>query len=336
MIDIDGSRGEGGGQVLRTSLALSVMLGRPLRMRKVRHGRPKPGLARQHLAAVRAAAEISRADVEGASVGSTSLRFTPTQPACGARYLFDIGTAGSSTLVFQTVLAPLLRASAPSELALRGGTHNPMAPPFDFIERVFLPTLGVDVVPSLARHGLYPKGGGAFDALVSPSRARSIALLDRGALVSHRATFVVAGLDAAIAEREAKAYRALQPDAETDVVVARETGPGNVVMAELVFEHSRELVTLFGSKGVPAERVAADLSRDVRAFLSSGAAVGEHLADQLLLPAIFGEGAAFRTTELSLHTTTQIELLQEITGARITTKQDGATVVVEAQPLRHS
>ncbi len=208
-----------------------------------------------------------------------------------------------------------------------------MAPPFDFIERVFLPTIGVGVTTALTRHGLYPKGGGAFNAVISPSLAKPIHLLERGALVSHRATFVVAGLDVNIGEREVRAYRALQPEAAAEVTVAPNTGPGNVAMVELEFEHARELITVFGSKGVPAERIASDLSRAVRPFLSGQAAVGEHLADQLLLPAIFGEGAVFRTTALSGHTTTQIALLEEVTGVRIKTRQDGPTVIVEAPAL---
>ena len=181
-IDIDGSQGEGGGQILRTSLALSLATGRPFRIDGIRAGREKPGLLRQHLTAVHAAASVSGATVAGAELGSTTLSFEPG-PVAGGEYHLAVGTAGSATLVLQTVLPALLRAVEPSELVLEGGTHNPFAPPFDFVAKTFVPVLrrmGADVTMSLERYGFYPAGGGRFSARVAPSALRPLSLTRRG------------------------------------------------------------------------------------------------------------------------------------------------------------
>src|SRR5919109_679677 len=162
MLTLDGSFGEGGGQILRTALGLSLVTGQPFRMFKVRAGRPKPGLQAQHLAAVKAAATIGCAEVEGATLGSQELVFAPKQITPG-EYAFAVGTAGSATLVLQTVLPALMSASTPSSLILEGGTHNPLAPPFEFLLKVFLPLvhrMGPAVKVKLDRHGFYPGGAG--------------------------------------------------------------------------------------------------------------------------------------------------------------------------------
>ena len=172
MIELDGSQGEGGGQILRTSLALSMATGQPVAIEKIRAGRAKPGLMRQHLACVKAAAQISGAQVEGAELGSQSLRFVPG-PVRAGEYRFAIASAGSCMLVLQTVLPPLLLADAPSHLHLSGGTHNPMAPPFHFLERAFAPLvrrLGADLQLVLRRCGFYPAAG-TMAASTSPPPA---------------------------------------------------------------------------------------------------------------------------------------------------------------------
>ncbi len=206
MIVIDGSKGEGGGQILRSSLALSLLTGQPFRVHDIRAGRQKPGLLRQHLAAVRGASAISDAVVQGAELGSRELVFTPGSVK-GGTYTFSVGSAGSATLVFQTVLLPLLlRGGAPSSLTFEGGTHNPMAPPFDFVARAFLPLLrkmGADVRVDLSAHGFYPAGGGVFTADVAsaPSLA-GLSLLDRGAHVANTATSVLSRVPIAVATKE--------------------------------------------------------------------------------------------------------------------------------------
>ncbi len=138
LIRIDGSFGEGGGQILRTALSLSLVTGRPIQIDNIRAGRERPGLLRQHLTAVLAAAEIGQAQVEGAVLGSTSIGFVPG-PVKAGEYRFAVGSAGSGTLVFQTVLPALMLATGPSRLVIEGGTHNDAAPPFPFLERAFLP-----------------------------------------------------------------------------------------------------------------------------------------------------------------------------------------------------
>ncbi len=176
MLTIDGSFGEGGGQILRSSLALSLLTATPFRISKIRAGRSRPGLMRQHLTAVRAATEVGDAEVSGAEIGSTEVVFRP-KAIRGGDFAFATGGAGSTTLVFQTVLYPLLLGTdAPSTLRFEGGTHNPMAPPFDFLNEAFLPQLakmGANVALALTTHGFYPAGGGVWTATISPRSSRS-------------------------------------------------------------------------------------------------------------------------------------------------------------------
>ena len=332
VLEIDGSMGEGGGQVLRTSLAVSLLTGVAIRIVKVRQGRPKPGLARQHLTALRAAQAVGRARVEGDFVGSRQVTFDPGSVE-GGEYVFDVETAGSSTLVFQTVLLPLLlRAKRPSTLVFRGGTHNPMAPPFHFLQQVFVPhlrSLGAKVELHFKNYGLYPRGGGEFHARIEPCAGLSaLELLERGPLLAHEGHFIVAGLDVRIAEREAQAYASFWEHTRVQAEHAGATGPGNVAMASLLFDRGSELITLFGARGISAEQVASNLATEAQAFIDSAVPVGEHLADQLLLPMLFGAGGSFRTCPLSRHSRTQIELLHQLTGKTIEVEQARATAKV--------
>ncbi|MGC4118346.1 MAG: RNA 3'-terminal phosphate cyclase [Myxococcales bacterium] len=205
MIVIDGSQGEGGGQIVRTSLALSLVTGKAFRIEKVRAGRAKPGLMRQHLTAVEAAQAIGGAHVEGAAVRSGALTFTPGTVKPGS-YTFSIGTAGSATLVLQTVLPALLRASGPSTLVLEGGTHNPLAPPFDFLARCFLPlvsSMGPRVTATLQQPGFYPAGGGRFTVEIAPAaKLAPLELVERGPIQRRLARALVAHLPPTIAHRE--------------------------------------------------------------------------------------------------------------------------------------
>jgi RNA 3'-terminal phosphate cyclase (ATP) len=315
MITIDGSRGEGGGQVLRTSLALSLVTGRPFRIVNIRAGREKPGLLRQHLTALKAATEIGGAEVSGAAIGSRDVVFRPGRVRPG-EYAFAVGTAGSATLVLQTVLPALMTADAPSTIALEGGTHNPFAPPFDFLERAFLPLvcrMGPEVEIRLERPGFFPAGGGRFTATVVPSaRIAELGLADRGALRSVRARAVVAHLPFSIAERELAAIAATLPELDSGSrgETASSRGPGNVVTIEVESEHVTEVFTGFGAKGVPAETVADRAAAEARHYLATPAAVGEHLADQLLLPLALAGGGNFTTVEPSSHTRTNVEVIE--------------------------
>lgn len=327
MLRIDGSEGEGGGQVLRTSVALSMVTGKPVRIDKIRARRAKPGLMRQHLTAVLAAAKVSQARVEGAEVGSTSLVFTPG-PVTSGEYRFAVGTAGSVTLVLQTVLPALLTASGPSMLTLEGGTHNPLAPPFEFLDRVFLPLvgrMGPRVQAHLERPGFYPAGGGRFSVRIEPAPALAgFELLERGEIRRRQGTVILSRLPRGIAEREVQRL-AQGTGWEPSCFEIREVdslGPGNAVLLELESEAVTEVFTGFGEVGVRAETVADRAVQEMRRYLAAGVPVGEHLADQLLLPLALAGSGAFTTVPLSLHAMTQIELIPRFLDVRIEVEQE--------------
>ncbi len=317
LIVIDGSQGEGGGQVLRTALSLSLVTGQPFRIEKIRAKRAKPGLMRQHLTAVRAAQAISRANLKGAEVGSTALTFEPGAVR-GGDYEFAVGTAGSATLVAQTVLPALLLNGPPSKIVLEGGTHNPHAPPFEFLDRAYLPILrqmGAKVSASLKRRGFFPAGGGQFELTVTPGEQLSpLELLGRGARRFARAEAVVANLPAGIAERELKVVARRLNWPEDALVVQRETdnlGPGNVLLMTVGFDHVCEVFSGFGEVGKTAEAVAERTIGAVRKHLKSEAAVGEYLADQLLLPMALAPSSHFTTSHLTSHATTNISVIRK-------------------------
>lgn len=341
MIEIDGASGEGGGQVLRSALALSLVTGTPFRIGNIRAGRKRPGLMRQHLTAVNAAAEIGRARVVGADVGARELVFEPGQVRAGD-YRFSVGTAGSATLVFQTVFPALALATGRSTVTVEGGTHNSMAPPFDFLARVFLPLvgrMGPRCTATLERPGFYPAGGGRFAVAIDPVPAfGALTLTERGEIRSRRATAVVALLARSIAERELKAVRdRLEWDPSTCRVesVDGAVGPGNVVSVELESEHVTELFTGFGERGVSAERVGAGVADEAREYLAAGVPVGRHLADQLLLPMALGGGGRFRTVKPSSHTRTHVELLRLFLGTEIQVREVGENAwEIEVPPRR--
>jgi len=316
MIQIDGSFGEGGGQIVRTSLALSVVTGTPFCICNIRAGRKKPGLMRQHLTAVNAAAQISDAETQGNELGSRSFIFNPG-PVKTGRFQFAIGTAGSCTLVLQTVLPALLRADGPSELILEGGTHNPYAPPFDFLAKSFLPLLsrmGATVWALLERPGFYPAGGGRFQVGIGPAQnLKPIELLERGSIHHKLAHAVVSNLPISIAQRELKVIsEELKFDQEELKASHIATnGPGNVLTVEIKSDALTEVFTGFGQRGVSAEKVAAGLVKLVQEYLNNDVPVGRYLADQILIPlALAGEGR-FRTLSPTLHTTTNIAIIKK-------------------------
>jgi RNA 3'-terminal phosphate cyclase (ATP) len=324
MLILDGSMGEGGGQILRTALALSTVTGIPFRIRNVRAGRPKPGLARQHLTSLRAAARVAAAKVEGAQLHSTDVTFRPRDIRPGA-YRFSTGGAGSGTLVLQTVLPSLLVASAPSEVVLEGGTHNPFAPPFDFVERALVPLLvrmGARLQLTLDRPGFYPAGGGRFRARVQPARRlRPLVLPARGAVVARRARALVSALPRHIAERELDTVGRLLrigPGARSVVEVLDPVGPGNAVLVEVRCQAVTEVFTGFGERGVPAEEVARTAAEQTRQWESADVAVGPHLADQLLLPLAVAGGGSFTTIHPTSHTRTNAEVIRRFLDVGVT------------------
>ncbi|HKZ17016.1 MAG TPA: RNA 3'-terminal phosphate cyclase [Geobacteraceae bacterium] len=327
MIVVDGSQGEGGGQVLRSSLALSLVTGLPFRIEKIRAGRPKPGLMRQHLTAVNAAVEIGRAQVEGAHIGSQALVFAPRSIKAGS-YHFAVGTAGSCTLVLQSVLPALLTADSPSELLLEGGTHNPHAPPFDFLELAFLPLIrkmGPNVSATLQRPGFFPAGGGKITVSVEPvARLQRLDLPERGTILDRSARAVVARLPRSIAERELKVVRDRLNWEERSFSVEEAVssmGPGNVLCLEIVSEHITEVFTGFGELGVSAEKVAGDTVKAVAEYLAANVPVGRYLADQLLLPMALAGGGSFRTLTPTRHMSTNADVIRQFLPVEVSMRQ---------------
>ena len=332
MIVIDGSEGEGGGQVLRTALSLSLVTGQPFRIENIRANRSRAGVMRQHVTAVEAACAIGGAECEELAVGASTLSFTPGKVKPGEHH-FAVGTAGSTSLVLQTILPPLMLAGAPSRLVLEGGTHNIYAPPFDFIDRVFLPivnSMGPQVTAKLGRHGFYPAGGGRIEVEIepSPSLAR-LDLLERGELLSVEARAVVAALPGEIAVRELEAVEKILgwPEERRRIEQLPErTGPGNILMLEAVFEHITEIMSGFGKLGVPAQTVGEQASKRMAGYLASDAIAGPYLADQLLLPMALAGGGSFTTVKPSSHART---------GAEVITKFLPISVGFEEKQDRH-
>ncbi|MFW6057854.1 MAG: RNA 3'-terminal phosphate cyclase [Persicimonas sp.] len=335
MIFIDGSMGEGGGQVLRTSLSLSLVSGRGFRIENIRARRRKPGLMRQHLTAVRAAAEISGARVHGDELGSTKLVFEPGELRPDD-YEFAVGTAGSTVLVLQTILPPLLLDGAPSSVTVEGGTHNMKAPVFEFLEHAFGPQLegmGAGVSFGLEQHGFYPAGGGRLRAeLREPiDKSAHLELVERGELLRIRATSLIAHLPEHVASRELEALEAelsVGLDEARIVDIAQSRSPGNTLVVEVESERVTEVFTAIGQKGIRAEEVAKTCSDAVNAYLESGAPVGPHLADQLLVPMAITSGGVFRTSQCTRHTDTQLGLIPRFVDARLERHdEDGSSII---------
>ena len=322
MVTIDGSFGEGGGQILRTSLALSLVTGKPFSIHNIRVGRKKPGLMRQHLTAVNAAAEIGMAAIEGNRIGSQAFTFDPETIKPG-NFQFAIGSAGSCTLVFQTILPALLMAGEPSEIILEGGTHNPFAPPFDFLEKAFLSVInrmGPQVDAVLEKPGFYPAGGGRFKVSISPAVLNRIDLLERGNIIHKTARASVANLPVKIANRELKVIREkLEWGRELlkAVEVENSQGPGNILTVEVESDNITEVFTGFGEKGVSAEKVAKRAVKAVQEYLALNVPVGRYLADQLLIPMALAGGGKFRTLSPTQHTTTNVDIIKKFLDVEI-------------------
>lgn len=298
---------------------------------------------RQHLTAVQAALQVSSAHVQGNELGSTHLVFRPGAVQAG-EYTFRIGTAGSTTLVLQTILPALMGAGGESSVMLEGGTHNPLAPPYDFLAHAYLPLiarLGPHVAVTLHRPGFFPAGLGRISAVIRPAlQLGRIELLERGALIGRKVRALVARLPRHIAERECRTIaQATQWDDSCFEIeeIADSPGPGNAVSIELQFEHVTEVFTGFGERGVPAEAVAGRTLERAQHYLDAGVPVGEHLADQLLLPLGIGAhqgtgGGAYRTLPLSSHSLTHIQVLKKFLDVAIHVEAEPSACLVRVEP----
>ena len=320
ILQIDGSQGEGGGQMLRSSLALSIATGKPFRLSNIRAGRDKPGLMRQHLTCVQAAAAISDAQISGASVGSREITFSPGAVRAGT-YHFPIGTAGGTMLVLQAVLPALLRAGGRSTVSVEGGTHNTAAPSFEFFERSLAPLLnraGANLRVRLERHGFYPAGGGRVVVEVEPARdAKPLNLLERGARLSARAVAMVAQLSRSIAHREVEVLRdrlGLAQDQTQIIEVPNSSGPGNAAVVEFVYEHITEVFSGVGERGRSAEVVARGIADEAREYIASQKPVGPYLADQLMVPLAMLAGGRYATGPLTEHARTNLQIVRAFGG----------------------
>ncbi len=317
MITIDGSFGEGGGQILRTSLSLAAITGTDVHFENIRASRPKPGLMRQHLACAKAVAEICGGELEGGELNSQQLTLKPGK-IYGGDYRFVIGSAGNTLLLAQTVIPVLLFADKPSTVVLEGGTYTTKAPVYDFFERVYLPCLrkmGLEVSCRMDHIGFYPAGGGKVTLSVKPARVwGKLSLCERGDLRNARVSAIGSGLDESILSDELKIFQAglvdmLKFHAEKKNVKC--DGSGNVLIAELEYDNLTEIFSACGSYGVSRVSVARNAVTDAKRYLKNNWVVGQYLADQLMLPMAVGAGGDYLTGKPTKHSETNRDVIRK-------------------------
>lgn len=333
MIQIDGSYGEGGGQVIRTALTLAALTGRSVQIDGIRARRPNPGLAAQHLSGVLATAQIVDAEVTDATIGSQTLTFRPQRPPQPGNYRFDVtelakrGSAGATTLVFQTLWLPLVLSNGSSELHLRGGTHVAWSPPYHYIETVYLSTLarmGLIVQTRLDAWGFYPVGGGAFTATIARDQQPSpLKLNERGDLQRIWGLAVAAELPAHIAQHMVnRAHNVLKAEGlpvEITPQRVKSAGPGAGIFLVAEYENAVAGFSSIGAQGKPSEQVADEACRDLLRHHRQGAPVDPHLADQLLLPLALTPGeSSFRTSQITQHLLTNAQVIRRFLPVEIT------------------
>ena len=323
-IEIDGSMGEGGGQILRSAVALSALLGVPVRVYNIRAKRRNPGLRPQHLTAVKALAEITRARVTGAQVGSMELTFEPGPIRRGV-YRFDVGTAGSVPLVLQALLPVLAFAPGPVSVEIRGGTDVPMAPTIDYVRYVLLwhlERLGYSVHLELLRRGHYPRGGGIVRVSIEspPHGFRGLDLVDRGSLSRVHIVSHAVRLPRHVAERQARSA-ASKIKAELGVDASsyidwrpppedRHLGPGSGVLVYAEFERSRIGGDSLGERGKRAEVVGEEAALKLLEDIRTGAALDRHMSDMILVYlALADRPSEFTGAKLTMHARTMLDLL---------------------------
>ena len=343
-LDVDGAIGEGGGQVLRTALSLSVIIGTPIRVHNIRAGRRQPGLRPQHMMAVNAAARICGAQVLGLELGSKEIKFIPGK-VTGGNQNIEIGTAGSTSLVFQTIAVPLSFAARSSRVKLFGGTHVPWSPCYHYLALqwlTFVRKIGYKISLELKASGFYPKGGGSVVAIVKPvEKISALNLTNRGALIRIRGFSAVANLPRNIAERQrAQVVRRMGDRYPlSDIRLSELDSPpwakGTMILLLAEFQNSQACYFSLGKKGKPAERVADEAIDSLEAFLSSKGVIDEYLADQILLPLVFAAGkSVFRTSKVTQHLLTNAQIIKIITNAEIIIDGEiGKTGLVQINPF---
>lgn len=334
-LEVDGSYGEGGGQIIRSSVALSAITGKPVHINNIRAKRAKPGLQNQHLMAVTAAAEISGAKLDGAAVGSTELHFSPTKQPAAGEYRFDIRTAGAANLVIQTVLVPLALTGSECSVTVSGGTHNPMAPPAEYLEFVFLPALaeaGLSASLSTSKHGFYPKGGGEVSVKFKLENGfKAVDLTFRGELQKGGGVVLASNLPNTVLERGEAALRQFLPsELPIEHRLKPSLGPGAAAFAYTQYECGFGGFTSLGERGKPMEKVAEECGSQFEKWLAADAPVDEHLADQLVLPMALAKGTSrFRTIEVTEHLRTVLWLVGHFVPAAMELEElpDGSGIV---------
>jgi RNA 3'-terminal phosphate cyclase (ATP) len=327
LIQIDGSYGEGGGQVLRTSLSLSAITGKPVEIVNIRGGRAKPGLQAQHLAAVRAAGAICGATIKGDASGSMYLLFEPLHEPRADDYFFEIGTAGATTLVAQTVIVPLSLALSQSTVTVRGGTHNPMAPTADYLEHVYCPALreaGYDVSCSCGPPGFYPRGGGELRVAIGLASNRKPIVIESRVNSAPVAHVITSNLSDSVADRAEAVLLSRFPGS---VAKRLESGVSTGAAVTIICGHAG--FSALGERGKPMEKVANEAADQFLEWLGGEAPLDEHLADQLVLPALFAGGASrWRTQRVTEHLRTVLWVARQFCPVECDVDEDSGVVAL--------
>ncbi len=327
LVAIDGSYGEGGGQILRTALALSAVLKRPLRVDHIRAGRKNPGLQPQHLKGVEALAQLTAGRAEGLKIGSERITFMPQEIIPG-NYRFEVGTAGSVTLLLQALHLPLCLSTESSRLTLVGGTHVPWSPPFHYLQEVLLPSLrsmGISIGSALERWGWYPRGGGIAHVDIKPaSELKPITLIDRGPLKRIRGISATSRLPSHVAERQKEyARKRIEKEFRVDVEIdihldVPANGPGSFFFLRAECERAVAGFSSLGERGKRAEDVARQAVDSLKTYIEREGCIDPYLADQLIPFLSLAKGhSSFTTTEITDHLLTNLWIVQHFLGVKI-------------------
>lgn len=324
-LSIDGSFGEGGGQILRSSLALSILTQTPFTLTNIRAGRKSPGLKKQHLKCIEAAVALSDGKAEGATFKSSKLSFTPGTPKAGD-YRIEIGSAGSTMLVLQTILPIMLTMDEQCALTVTGGTHNPWAPPFEFFRDSFigqLKKMGAHIEVQLTRYGFFPQGGGEVTLTVTPAELSPITINERGKLRSTKAKVINLRKPTSIATEQLEAVEEVLTLNSKSIENRAPVGPGNSVVISQEYEHITAVQTGFLKRKRMHGIMAKVTAEKMQNYAENSFAVDQHLTDQLLIPMLLADGGSFTCDEPTLHSTTNAEVIRLFSGLEPSFQKEG-------------